>query len=110
MDNSSKLLYAYFGPFRGREIGKCLSTLKKIHKAIKQTFMCNFFVWVKVYVGDYSISMMEFVLGIIGLSRCLQKLPRGLLDLTSRSIDHILLHCGNAKVLWEVLFSLFNVY
>ena len=34
---------------------------KKIYQVIKQLFMYNFLEWVKVYIIDRSLSMLDFI-------------------------------------------------
>ena len=55
------LLYAFFGPFGGREIGKSLRIVKVWTKQLKVIFYIYFRIGLRLYIGDDYMSLLDFV-------------------------------------------------
>ena len=44
-----------------KEIREFFYNFEKANQTIKQSFLCNFLEWIRVYIGDGSLSMLDFI-------------------------------------------------
>ena len=55
------LFYAFFGPFGGKEIREAFENCESLDQTIKSSFSYLFWDWVRLYIEDDSISLLNFV-------------------------------------------------
>lgn len=56
-----RLLYSFFGPFGEREIKKTFENYESLNQIIKSSFLHLFWNWVKLYIADGFMSLIDFV-------------------------------------------------
>ena len=53
--------YAFFYPSRGESNRRAFENCESLHQTIKNSFLYLFWEWVRLYIGDGSMSLLDFV-------------------------------------------------
>ena len=53
--------YAFFYPSGGESNRRAFENCESLHQTIKNSFLYLFWEWVRLYIGDGSMSLLDFV-------------------------------------------------